>query len=254
VLALVFSFSLQAKLKIAIIDTGFCQSKFIVNSKNITILNSIDMTETNSMNCDKVTSHDLSSQKRYHGQKVVNELLKYVPPTISFTLFPLVVFDNTGTQSEKGWLKAIEFIKKEKIDVVVSAAGFIKKNAMTTELPGIWFVASGRIERLIDTKTILFPHLLAPLNNLFLIGDYFNDAQIIYDQSLLYADKIDYHFPSGKGHFTGTSRSVAEAVGKALLLCYQEKDIVPIQTLRTCLLKNEIILKDQILNKKFKTF
>ena len=138
--------------------------------------------------------------------------------------------------------------------MVLTASGFISSEKVVSDLPAIWFVPSGRTERSITTKTVLFPQSLAPTPNLFVIGDYYDGEQVIYDQALLYQDQIDYYFPSGNKGFTGTSRAVAEAMGKALQNCFIEKDILAAHSLRLCLLKTAKTLQDPILKKDFKTF
>ncbi|MBC7428739.1 MAG: hypothetical protein H7336_09025 [Bacteriovorax sp.] len=251
----VFSSAAFADLKIAVIDTGFCSEKAVVKFKNHKVLPARDMTGTNGMDCKKITAKEMLSSGRFHGQKVLNEFLSYLPETISVTISPIVVYDRTGNQSEAGWRNAINAIEKEKIDMVLTASGFINSEKLAEELPGIWFVPSGRLQRSIDSKTILFPQNLAPKPNLFVIGDYVDEGkQIIYDQALTYQDQIDYYFPSGNKKFTGTSRAVSEAMARALAKCFIEKDIIAAHTLRLCLLQKEKTLKDRILKREFKTF
>ncbi len=212
------------------------------------------MTETNGMDCSKINDKVLENSGRFHGQKVLNEFLSYLPKDIKLSIQPLVVYDRTGMQSEVGWKNALNYIEKEKMDMVLTASGFIHPDKIVDELPSIWFVPSGRVERLIDTKTVLFPQSLAPKPNLFVIGDYFDKGQIIYDQNLVYQEQIDYYFPSGNKKFTGTSRAVAHAMAKALEKCFIEKDVIAAHSLRLCLMKKEKVLKDRILKKEFKTF
>lgn len=249
-----FSQTAHADLKIAIVDTGFCSQKAITKSKNHIVRSSRDMTGTNNYSCKKVTSNELKTSGRFHGQNVLNEFLSYLPKKMKLTIFPLVVYDKKGNQTKEAWKKAIEFIEKEKIDVVLTASGFISDEEVVKALPSIWFIPSGRAERFITTKTVLFPQSLAPVPNLFIIGAYFDGPQVIYDQALLYQDQIDYYFPSGKKAFAGTSRAVAEAAAKALQNCFIEKDIIAAYSLRLCLLKTSKTLKDPILKKEFKTF
>lgn len=244
----------HANLKIAVVDTGFCSEKAHTISKTHVVKTAKDMTGTNNYNCKKVTDKELKSSGRFHGQNVLNEFLSYLPKKIKLTIYPLVVYDKKGNQTAAAWKKAIAFIEAEKIDMVLTASGFISTEKVVKDLPSIWFVPSGRTERLITTKTVLFPQSLAPVPNIFVIGDYYDGEQIIYDQALLYQNQIDYYFPSGKKGFTGTSRAVAEAMARALQKCDIEKEIVAAHSLRLCLLKSAKTLKDPILKKEFKTF
>lgn len=254
---LFFSFILNqanASLKIAVVDTGFCSQKIVTTSKHQNVKPALDMTGTNTYDCKKVSAGELSSGARFHGQNVLNEFLAYLPKTIPVTIQPLVVFDLKGHQSSAAWKKAITFIEKEKIDMVLTAAGFISKEILVKKLPSIWFVPSGRTERFITNKTVLFPQSLAPVANLFMIGSYFDEGQIIYDQALMYQDQIDYYFPSGKKSFSGSSRAVAHAMAKALQNCFVENTVMAAHSLRVCLLKSAKTLQDPILKKEFKTF
>lgn len=245
----------HASLKIAVVDTGFCSDRVSVKSKNHVVKPTRDMTGSNHYDCKKISDNELKSSGRFHGQNVLNEFLSYLPKKIKLTIYPIVIYDEKGNQTKDAWEKAIALIQKEKIDMVLTASGFISEEKVVTDLPSIWFVPSGRTERSITTKTVLFPQSLAPVPNLFVIGDYYDSGdQIIYDQGLLYQDQIDYYFPSGKKAFTGTSRAVAEAMAKALQKCLIEKDVVAAHSLRLCLLKSAKTVKDPILKKEFKTF
>ena len=241
-------------LKIAVVDTGFCSQKIKTTSKHQSVKTALDMTGTNTFDCKKVSVSELSSSARFHGQNVLNEFLSYLPKTIAVTIYPLVVFDLKGHQTALAWKKAIEYIEKEKIDMVLTAAGFISKDVLVKNLPSIWFAPSGRTERFITTKTVLFPQSLAPAINLFIIGSYFDEGQIIYDQSLIYQEQIDYYFPSGNKDFRGTSRAVAHAMARALQNCFEEKAALEAHSLRLCLIKSAKTLQDPILKKEFKTF
>lgn len=244
-----------ANLKIAVVDTGFCSEKALTKSKNHVVKEARDLTGSNNYDCKKISDQELKSSGRFHGQNVLNEFLSYLPKKIKLTIYPLVIYDDKGNQTKDAWEKAIALIKKENIDMVLTASGFISEEKIAADLPSIWFVPSGRTERFITTKTVLFPQSLAPAPNLFVIGDYYDDGgQILYDQGLLYQDQVDYYFPSGKKGFTGTSRAVAEAMAKALQKCFIEKDVIAAHSLRLCLLKSAKTLKDPILKKEFKTF
>lgn len=255
-LGAVFLFSAPAysSLKIVIADTGFCPEKAQVHSKKHKLLKVSDMTGNAEIDCRKLNAKTLYEDGRFHGQLVLNELLAFLPKKLEVTIKPLVIFDKTGTQTPEAWLKIIEYVEKEKVDLVLTASGLISDQKLVSELPGIWFIPSGRTERLITKETALFPQSLSPRPNIFMIGDYFDQKQIIYDQALLYQDQIDYYFPSGQKKFKGSSRAVAEAMAKALKKCFITRDVGSAHELRLCLLKKSKVLKDPILKKEFKTF
>lgn len=244
----------QTTLKIALIDTGFCVDRAQTKSTKHIIEPVQDMTSIQKFDCAKVSKDELATSGRFHGQKVLNEFLSYLSKDISVTIYPLVIYDHTGTQTKEAWLKSIEFVNEKKIDLVLTASGLINGPKLVNDLPSIWFVPSGRLERLIDKTTALFPQNLAPKPNLFVIGDYFDGKTNFYDQALLYQEQIDYYFPSGKNKFTGTSRAVAHAMALALNYCFIPKDIIAAHSLRLCLMNKSRVLRDPVLKKDFKTF
>ena len=212
------------------------------------------MAGNNQYDCQKISAKDLLESGRFHGQHVLNEFLEFLPKDIAVEIYPMVIYDHTGTQTKEAWLKSIEFIKSKKIDLVLTASGLINSPKLALELPSIWFVPSGRLERMIDKTTVLFPQNLAPKSNLFVIGDYFEGKTNLYDQALIYQEQIDYYFPSGKKKFTGTSRAVSEAMAIALKHCFIPKDVIAAHSLRLCLMNKSRTLRDPILKKEFKTF
>lgn len=234
----------SSRLKIAVIDTGFCPDK----KSSVVIHPVVDLTDSVKMNCKKV---DLSSP-RLHGQKVLNEFLKF-SINKNLEIFPVIIFDSKGDQNKIYWAKAIKWVRENKIDVVLTAAGFIVEHSdvlktLPASLPSLWFVPSGRLSPGVKESTILYPQELAPAKNLFLIGDYYDGKMILFDEGLLYKGKIDYYFPSGKGAFTGTSRAVAEACATALKLCSDLGDM------RGCLLKKKKEYVDGISQKRVQTY
>jgi hypothetical protein len=241
-------------LNIAVVDTGFCSDKIQKKSKQHIVQIVKDMTESNKYDCQKITAKELTYAPRFHGQNVLNEFLNYLPEDISVSIQPMIIYNDKGDQTEEAWMKAIEYIKAQKFDLVLTASGFITDKKLVNDLPSIWFVPSGRMERKITIKTQLFPQNLAPLENLFVIGDYYDGKVNFYDQALMYQTQIDYYLPSGKKHFSGTSRAVAHALASALKLCYDAHAPIKALSLRQCLMNKQVTLFDPVLKKEFKTF
>jgi len=240
---LISSSNAYSEIKLALIDTGFCLEK-ITSSNNIIIEKIIDLTGDLKINCAKYNPLD----GRFHGQLVLEEFLRfYIPKNEKLHIYPIVIFNSSGEQKKDYWLKAIDWVKKENIDIVLTAAGLMGSNKFVSSLPAVWFAPSGRMTPKVLGSGSLFPQNLAPLNNLFLIGDFYDGRQVLYDQGLLYKESIDYYFPSGRGHFTGTSRAVAEACAKALNLC-------SIKTMRECLLKYSKVYIDNLSHNTIRTF
>lgn len=232
----------ETPLNIAFIDTGFCPDK--IKIKNVKIKEAIDFTNSVALDCKKMDQRS----PRFHGQLLLEEFFKFYDlKKGSLTVYPLIVFDKNGDQKESFWVNAISWIRNNKIDVVVTASGFYTNKKLIIELPALWFVPSGRLAPKVKKQASLFPQNLAPQENLFIIGDYHDGKQVLYDQALLYQDKIDYYFPSGKTGFRGTSRAVAEASARALNHC-------PVKTMRTCLKKIQKEYFDSLSNRKIQTF
>jgi hypothetical protein len=232
---------LLAEIKIAVIDTGFCSENIKSKYK---IESALDLTSSVKIDCKKMDKKSL----RFHGQLVLEEFLKFYNNKKQILhIYPLIIFNERGDQKKTYWLSAIDWISNNKIDFVLTASGFVTDEKMTISLPAIWFVPSGRINTQIKDFTTLFPQNLAPKENLFLIGDFYDGRQVLYDQALLYKDKIDYYFPSGTGSFQGTSRAVAEAAALALNLC-------PITSMRSCLKKLSKEYFDSLSNNKIQTY
>lgn len=238
----------QAEINIVIVDTGFCPDKIAATSlKSVRILPVVDLTKSVKLDCSSDSFNKESP--RFHGQLVLEEFLSHLKLASkeSVRLHPLMIYNAKGDQLAQYWLLAMEWIKEHKIDMVLTASGLITSNRLSPSLPGLWFMPSGRVTPQINKQTTLFPQNLAPSKNIYMIGDYFDRPTILYDEGLLYQDKIDYYFPSGDNHFRGTSRAVAEAAAKALSLC-------PISSMRECLNKKSKVLKDSVNGKLMRTY
>jgi hypothetical protein len=252
-LCLLTPFQSFAALKIAIVDTGFC-SKRIKTSASIVIAPALDMTNSVKLNCDNFKDSDLKTQGRFHGHLVLEEFLKYLPKESSVTIFPLTIYNGSGKQTIEAWDQAIAWIKKENIDLVLTASGLIGAAPTHKELPALWFIPSGRIGGAVKEDSTLFPQSLAPKENIFVIGDFMEGKTVIYDQGLLYKDVIDYSFASGESGLTGTSRTVAHALGRAIDVCSLNKKMKSPSELRQCLSKIQKNLYDAVSKKSIKTF
>lgn len=242
-----------AALKIAVVDTGFC-SKKIKTTASVVIAPALDMTNSIKLNCDLLKDSDFKNHGRFHGHRVLEELIKYLPKESSVIIFPLTIYNASGKQTMEAWDLAIEWIKKENIDLVLTASGLIGSAPALATLPSIWFIPSGRVGGSVKKDSILFPQSLAPKENIFVIGDYFDGKTIVYDQGLLYESAIDYSFASGDNGLTGTSRTVAHALGKAIDVCSLNKKMKSPSEIRQCLSKNQKNLYDAVSKKSIKTF
>jgi hypothetical protein len=226
----IYSYSTLAETQIAILDTGFCPEK-ITLSKSIKILAPKDL--TNSINQEYCKKINLQSP-RFHGQLVLLKFLDELKSsTEKFIITPLIIFDHKGQQKKEYWEKALG----EKFEFFIAAAGLpIADNQNLKLNDSVWFVSAPRLAPGIKKESVLFPAEVAPLENLFLIGNYIDGGSILFDEAQLYQDKIDYFFPSGTNSqdtLKGTSRAVAIAAARALNICKKELK----KSLRSCLKK-----------------
>ncbi len=248
-LACLFSLSTEANIKIAILDTGFCPEEIKVPS-SIEIKPPTDGLGKVVLRCADYTIQQKKSSRRFHGQWVLEQFLASYQGKASLTIHPFIVFNERGEQTPEAWLKTIAEIKKQDHDIVIVAAGLPTPTALTKSLPGVWLVASGRAEGKMTKDISLFPQMLAPRENLILIGSYMEGRagqSDLFDQNLLYVDKIDFFKPAGSGHFQGTSYAVARAAGEALTKCTPKK-------LKACLNSRSVKKRDSLLKKDFLTF
>lgn len=243
----------SAPIKIALLDTGICIEKIKNNNKILKIETQQDLTNSVSIECHNLKRSELQNNPRFHGHLVLEEFIKFIDKKIPLSIFPFIIFDKFGRQDMRYWENAVDWIRSNNPHFVLTAAGLITQDKYTKILPGIWFIPSGRNEKGIDSKTQLFPQNLSPQLNIFMIGDFFDGPHPIYDQNLKYQNQIDYYFPSGTGHFTGTSRAVAEALARAINI-YQSKCKPQLTKFKSCLSRFEKNLTDPILKKKFKTY
>tara|TARA_Y100000590_G_scaffold283855_2_gene319389 strand:+ start:74926 stop:75693 length:768 start_codon:yes stop_codon:yes gene_type:complete len=240
VLALFFTSSLYASpIKVGIIDTGFCLSDKPKNRK----------IHRPFLAAGKIHIEPCTLGKehpRLHGQLVLEHFLSVLGNEKDIEIFPIVVFDDKGRQKLDFWKKALEYSKG--FDVLLIASGFpyYKRISGLPELETLSFAASGTRESGIKKNTSLFPQVLAPHRNLFLIGAYSksigsNDAMV--DSRRMYPKYIDYFFPdsSGTEKLTGSSRAVATALGIALRDC-------KLANLKQCIAKKRKYIK--VINQK----
>lgn len=241
ILLIIFFYSIStnlfADIRIAILDTGFCPEK-IKLKENIHLENVIDL--TNSVKQDYCKKFN-PSLPRFHGHLVLQSFVNFiVNSTEKIIITPYVIFDYKGQQEKKYWQQTLT----RQYDLFISAAGLVTEEKFSNSLIGEWFVAAPRIGPGIKIDSVVFPVSLAPLNNLFVIGDFIEGDPKLFDKEQLYKDKINYFFSSGTGDLRGTSRAVAEAAARAIIFCANQLKIK--NNLRECLKKKSIDVSGDI--------
>lgn len=202
-------------VKVAVIDTGFCFEEKV--SPLITIHPEFDASLKAKGYCK------FASARRLHGQKVLRELLRGLKNSQDMIeLFPIVVFDNDGYASIEAFSRAIERSKTIGVDyLLLSVALALEGNVNPfPPLPVPTFVAAGRAERLIDQRTILWPHHWDD-PQMFLVGGLTHGKR---DHRALYSQKTDLYFEGS------SSLANAHALAKAITSCASVK-----QNLKKCL-------------------
>lgn len=258
-LAFFISLSIHAstQVRIGVVDTGFCPNLLKKINKNVTIHPVFDATYSVRMNCKKIDQ----KHRRFHGQWVLQTFLENLPNDVQIDLWPVIIFDFEANQKSQYWVNALAYLEKKRPDVILSAAGLPIQKTVPDQLKLInsnFFIASGRSGGPIKDTTKLFPHELAPHEQIFMIGSYYpplNKDDFVFDDKLLYQEKIDYYFSQGPmgDQFVGTSRSVAEALGRSITICgefFHQKS----ELLRKCLEQKQRLIKTAYTNKILKTF
>jgi hypothetical protein len=238
-------------LKLGVVDTGFCPEKTKL-PPGVKIHPAFDATgspDAGENFCDLPNEHP-----RLHGQKLLEVFLENFAGQKTVEIYPIIVFDRFGRQEISFWENAHRKALALKLDALLTASGFphLKK-------PGkypVWklptFAPAGRTGGPITAETLLFPQILAPQKNLILIGNYrFDEFEggFLIDEKSLFRKRIDYFQTgfSGSATFTGDSRAVAVATGRALALC-------PADNLRSCLKRNRKPLAAKNAGRKIYTF
>lgn len=228
-----FSSSLFAKvdgkLHIAIIDTGFC-------NKSTMVQRPIDLTNSVQLNCKKLDRRD----RRFHGHFVLEKFLDHNRRK-DLIISPLIVFDKDGIQKEEYWLKAIEWIRKNKVDIVLTASG-LKVEKSLGPLSTLTVAASGQVSGKIRRFHKLWPQSFKS-ENLILIGSLIReDKNTVYtDHLLLNKERIDYFIEE-----ESSSKAVAIGLAKALNKCKEDQ-------IRKCFESRSKTLTDSLSKKPLNT-
>ncbi len=227
---LIFISCLQAKeLHIALLDTPSCPN-LISKHKNVIINPLVDLTQSHDYKCYQ----GALNKRLFHGHWVLENILKNIEPNLKIRFTPLVVFDQKGNQKLDYWKRAFEHIKNQKVDMIISAAGFplidenLKKEATQIEIPQIpLFLAIGRKSPFLRKEVALFPHIHSTWQTLT-FGSYHKafdkKDQAKYDLNQFSKPKPKYLFPfedlsSAYPKLKGSSLSVALGLNFTLKNC-----------------------------------
>jgi hypothetical protein len=215
----------DGKLHIAVIDTGFCNKSPLVQK-------AIDLTDSVEINCKKVEK----ANSRFHGHFVLQTFLNKNRRK-DLIITPLIVFDKDGLQKDKYWIKALSWIKKNRVDLILTASG-LKVEKTLGELPRLTFAAAGQVSGKIRRYHKIFPQSFES-QNLILIGNLLKEDKAIEyaDNLLLHRDRIDYFVED-----ESSSHAVAKAMAMALNKCKFED-------LPKCLESKSSEVSDQITKK-----
>lgn len=241
-LVFVLSFHpIQAKvLKIHLYDTGFCPS-LIKAPENILIHPVVDVTQKNNYQCNKGELGNL----RFHGQWVLEEVLKDVNTDLKIEITPLIIFDNRGTQKLSFWKRAFDYSKNNQADIILAAAGAPllndkeKRESAKIELPkATLFLSAGRRGKNISQNDILFPQIHHNKKQIQIIGSYhqgINESGPHFrDIQLLNPESISYYFPFEEKDrvykdLKGSSFSLAKFGNFLLKNCFQKAENLPLE-------------------------
>jgi len=196
----------DGKFHIAVIDTGFCNKSSLVQKP-------VDLTSSVQLDCKKLDKKN----RRFHGHFVLEKFLD-LNRRKDLVISPLIVFDSDGIQKEEYWLKAIQWIKKNKVDLILTASG-LKVEKSLGPLNVLTVAASGQVSGKIRRFHKLWPQSFQS-QNLILIGNLIReDKKTVYvDHLLLHKERIDYFVEE-----ESSSKAVAIAMAKALNKCKDDE-------------------------------
>ncbi len=194
--------AMDGKFHIAVIDTGFCNKSPLVRRP-------IDLTKSVVLNCNSIDKKN----RRFHGHFVLEKFLSHNKRK-DITITPLIVFDKDGVQKEQYWKNAINWIKKNKVDLIMTASGLKTEKSIGT-LPALTFAASGQVSGKLRRFHKIWPQSF-PSQKLVLIGNLLKEDGNIYyaDNLLLHQSRIDYFVEEDS-----SSKAVATALAKVLNRC-----------------------------------
>ena len=215
----------QSKLHIAVIDTGFCNQSQLVNKP-------LDFTSSVKVDCRK-TQRD---NRRFHGHFVLKNFLEHNQRK-DIKISPLIVFDKQGQQKKEYWLKALEWIKSNQVDVLLTASGLVVETSLG-ELPTLTVAASGQVSGKIRRTHQLWPQSFDS-SKLILIGNLIRDQDLVFaGQRLLHKKRIDYFIEEDS-----SSQAVAKALARALNNCRSTN-------IKKCFKSKAKVISDSLTNAK----
>lgn len=169
-------------------------------------------------------------------------------------IFPITIYDRFGRQKISYWENAYKKAEELKVDVILTASGFPhrKKLQKYPKWEILTFAPTGKIEGSIKSDTLLFPQVLAPNENLFIIGSYVASEKedvFFIGEKLLYQNVADYFLPESakNSELQGNSYSVSLATAKALSYC-------SVENMKNCLRCRAKFLKTMDENVSIKSF
>lgn len=212
---LLYSTLVSADIHVAIMDTGFCPS--LIKSKIVN--ETIDMTSSVKMDCKKISEPN----RRFHGHFVLKKFLEHLKVK-SLKVSPLIIFDKNGLQKKEYWSKALQWIKKNKVDVLLLASG-LKTEKDFNDLPTLTFAASGQVSGKLRRGSKIWPQ---SFEKTILIGNFIREEEneSYIDPLLLNKKKIDYFIEE-----KSSSKAVAIALARALNNCPIKKIPICLKTL-----------------------
>jgi hypothetical protein len=227
-------------LKLALFDTPICQKyNYTKIYPHITIAKNIwpSSVEPNDRPCPE--DIDRKFYRSFHGHYVLRNILKNISSKRKIIIHPLVLFDHSGKQRLGYWSSALNWSKKNKINLQVIAAGLPISRPNKLKLTAPSLVAAGNIGLGINPKTILWPQS-SKSQLMILIGSFLPsklptpyNGGIYLDPNQLNQKLINFAF-DGAGEknirFGGTSYAVAVAAGRVISACHQQ-----LSRLKTCI-------------------
>lgn len=162
-----------------------------------------------SLPCENIEENSM----RFHGQKVLETLIKNYQGQKPLEIYPVVVFDKDGQQKVIYWKEAMPKLMKEKVREVMAATGVPLTLKIQAILPKFihFTLASGRKEAALKGMVALYPQDYLPKKQLTLVGSQLKLAEsTLKDPGTYKPEQVDVWIDELPDEpFKGSSRAVA---------------------------------------------
>ena len=218
--------------RVAVIDSYFCPQKFYARHNLRT-----------QFPLGKRSKDCIAQNKAFHGHRLMMELTRNLPNPSRFEFFLINVFETNGKQNPKTWRRAVEFVNKNAMDLVITASGyFADRSLQDLVLKPPLLAAAGNAVGALAHRPQLFPQSSASPQK-HLVGAFISlsnskPLQVFRDPLNMHSEQISFFMPGKRtgAALSGSSLAVALAARFFLSFCAP-------QSIESCLRQRGISLE-----------